>query len=302
MKKVWSFFRRGGFVLLLALILLAGEVTLRRTDPVKYMTSIWRNDYELIALEHPDMTFRRAVYGSSVVISGFMEERSRSGYANLGMDYGTIQDLMEMLDKGLLTVEEDLVIALNDSSFMDTMDTNESYPWHREWYQPYLYFQRDRLEAWVTKGVNNWLRGEKFISIRWPDQQRAVYRGALSDEKLAESEKRIVGLFGDVTLEDCRENFAALDELAEYCREKGICLRALWMPWNGKTAVYPSAQAIMDEANARLARLGIPTLDLTHDKVPDEWLYDMGHLSYEEGAPAFTDYIDPWLLKEVETL
>ena len=302
MKKVWSFFRRGGSVLLLALILLAGEVTLRRTDPVKYMTSIWRNDYELIALEHPDMTFRRAVYGSSVVISGFMEERSRSGYANLGMDYGTIQDLMEMLDKGLLTVEEDLVIALNDSSFMDTMDTNESYPWHREWYQPYLYFQRDRLEAWVTKGVNNWLRGEKFISIRWPDQQRAVYRGALSDEKLAESEKRIVGLFGDVTLEDCRENFAALDELAEYCREKGICLRALWMPWNGKTAVYPSAQTIMDEANARLAQLGIPTLDLTHDKVPDEWLYDMGHLSYEEGAPAFTDYIDPWLLKEVETL
>lgn len=302
MKKVWSFFRRGGFVLLLALILLAGEVTLRRTDPVKYMTSIWRNDYELIALEHPDMTFRRAVYGSSVVISGFMEEHSRSGYANLGMDYGTIQDLMEMLDKGLLTVEEDLVIALNDSSFMDTMDTNESYPWHREWYQPYLYFQRDRLGAWVTKGVNNWLRGEKFISIRWPDQQRAVYRGALSDEKLAESEKRIVGLFGDVTLEDCRENFAALDELAEYCRGKGICLRALWMPWNGKTAVYPSAQAIMDEANARLARLGIPTLDLTHDKVPDEWLYDMGHLSYEEGAPAFTDYIDPWLLKEVETL
>ena len=69
------------------------------------------------------------------------------------------------------------------------------------------------------------------------------------------------------------------------------------MPWNGKTAIYPSAQALMDYANEQLDRLGIEVLDLTY-AVPEEYFFDMGHLDYTVGAPWFTDLIDPWLAEE----
>lgn len=297
MRKAWKFVKRSGFLLLLVLVLAAGELVLRWTDPVKYMTAVWRNDYELIALEHPDMTFRRAFFGSSVVISAYIEGQNDTGYVNLGVDYGTVKDITEMLEKGLVTVTEDLVIALNDISFLDSLPTNATYPWHQKWYEPYLYFHRDQLSPVITTGVKNLLNGQPFVVTWYTDQQRSVYHGVLSEEALRASEASILERFGDMTVEDCAENFAALDRLTAYCQDHGIRLRAVWMPWNSKTPVYPAAQAVMDYANEQLDRLGIQTLDLTY-QVPDEYFYDMGHLSYETGAPWFTDMIDPWLAEE----
>ena len=297
MRSLCNFIKRNAFLLLLALVLLAGDAALSRTDPVRHMTSIWRSDYELIALEHPDMTFDKVFFGSSAVIASYIEGQNDTGYANLGIDYGVICDITEMLEKGLLTVQSDLVLGLNDISFLDTLPTNNAYPWHRQWYEPYLYFQRDRLGALVTKGVENLLHGRPFITERYPDQRRAVYYGALSDAELAESETKMIERFGSMTPADCRENFAALDRLAAYCQAHQIRLRAVWMPWNGKTAIYPSAQALMDYANEQLDRLGIEVLDLTY-AVPEEYFFDMGHLDYTVGAPWFTDLIDPWLAEE----
>lgn len=294
MKKLWNLIRRSGFLLLLVLVLVVSEVALNRADPMKDMTSIWRNDYELIQLQHPDMTFSRAFYGSSVATASFIEERSDSGYVNLGMDYGTIRDLMEMLDKGLLTVTDELVLALNDHAMLDTLDTNATYPWHRKWYEPYLYFHRDRLRDLVERGTNNLLRGDPFIAVRFEGQEREIYHGILPDEKLLDHEKRIIELFGDMTVEDCKENFAALDRLAEYCRERGIRLRAVWMPWNTKVEVYPAAKVVIAEANRRMEALDIEVLDLTY-AAPDGCMHDTGHLNYEYGAPWFTDLITPWL-------
>ena len=297
MRKCWEFLRRNAFLLLLALVLLLGDLALTRLDPVRSMTSLWRSDYELIALEHPDMTFDRAFFGSSVVIASYIEGQNPTGYVNLGIDYGTVADITEMLEGGFVTVTGDLVLGLNDISFYDPLPTNNAYPWHRRWYEPYLYFHRDRLGPLVTKGAENLLQGRPFVSERFPDQARAVYYGAISDEELAKSEEKMLEQFGSMTLEDCAQNFAALDRLAAWCAGHGVRLRAVWMPWNPKTAVYPAARTLMDYANERFDRLGIEVLDLT-DAVPEEYFYDMGHLDYTAGAPWFTDLIDPWLAEE----
>ena len=223
-----NWLKRYAFLLLLAAVLVGGETVLNLTDPVSRMTCIWRNDYELIRLQHPDMTFEKAIFGSSAVTASYIEGREGSvGYANIGMDYGTVKDITEMLEKGELTVTEDLVLGLNNLSFLDTLPTNATYPWHRKWYEPYLYFQRDRLEQLVTDGVTNLLNGEPFTKVDSSHQQRAVYRGALSDEDLMESWESLVERFGETTPEvDCAENFAALDRLAAWCEDHGVRLRA----------------------------------------------------------------------------
>ena len=294
-----NWLKRYAFLLLLAAVLVGGETAMNLTDPVSRMTCIWRNDYELIRLQHPDMTFEKAIFGSSAVTASYIEGREGSvGYANIGMDYGTVKDITEMLEKGELTVTEDLVLGLNNLSFLDTLPTNATYPWHRKWYEPYLYFQRDRLEQLVTDGVTNLLNGEPFTKVDSSHQQRAVYRGALSDEDLMESWESLVERFGETTPEvDCAENFAALDRLAAWCEDHGVRLRAIWMPWNGKLEIYPAAQNVMDYANQQLERLGIETLDMTR-VVEGQYFFDTGHLDYDTGAPWFTDYIDPWLAEE----
>ena len=62
MRTTLTFLRRNAFLLLLVLVLLLGDLALTRADPVRYMTSLWRSDYELIALDHPNMTFDRVFF------------------------------------------------------------------------------------------------------------------------------------------------------------------------------------------------------------------------------------------------
>ena len=222
MRKTLDFLKRGGFLLLLAAVLLGGEAWMRAADPVGHMTCIPRSDYEIIRRDYPDMTFERAVFGSSAVTASYIAGRNETGYVNLGVDYGTVKDITEMLEKGLVTVTDELVLGLNNLSFLDSLPTNETYPWHREWYEPYLYFQRDRLYALITEGVDSVLRGGPFLLRDTSNQQRVVYRGALTDEALFESWGSLVERFGDTGPADCAENFAALDRLAAWCGEHGV--------------------------------------------------------------------------------
>ena len=83
--KQWL--KRYAFLLLLAAVLIGGESWLNVTDPVSKMTCIWRNDYELIRLQHPDMTFEKAIFGSSAVTASYIEGREGSvGSPHMGMD------------------------------------------------------------------------------------------------------------------------------------------------------------------------------------------------------------------------
>ncbi len=295
--KFLKWMKRWSFLLLLCAVLLVGEAALRHYDPVKYLKPVWRDDFELLQLAHPEEVWDKVFYGSSAVTASYLEGYGGSGYLNAGIDYGTVKDLWELLDKGYITVGSDLVLGLNELSFLDSLPTNPTYVWHRAWYEPYVYFQRDRLLKIVTDGIDNLSNGQPFVTIDHSDQQRQVYHGHLTGAELADGLERVKEKFGYMSPAECVKNFAALDKLADYCREHGVRLRAVWMPRNSKVELYPAAQSVIEAADARLEALGIETLDLLHE-IPDEYFYDTGHMDYETGAPYFTETIEPWLKEE----
>ncbi len=70
-------------------------------------------------------------FGNSVVISAYMEDESSKGYVNLGLDYGVVTDLWEMIEKKHINIGSELVIGLNYLTLYDEFETNPTYIWHK---------------------------------------------------------------------------------------------------------------------------------------------------------------------------
>ncbi len=249
------------------------------------------NDFEITCRDHPEEVWDQVFFGNSVVISAFREDVTQSDFINLGVDYGVVRDLWEMMDKGTIRVGSQLVIGLSDLTLYDKFETNPAYLWHRGALEPYAYFRRDdvrrALELWAKE-----LLGQEMPD--WSGQQKAHYSGSLSagelDGKVAAS--KYVGL----PIEDFQQNMACLQKLADRCREEGIRLRCVWMPVNPRVARQSQNRAVYDQAKNICLKNGVEFLDL-EQALPESCFYDIGHLNWEYGAYKFTEVIDPWLQK-----
>lgn len=114
----------------LGIAIILFDILLTSADPVGKSTLFIKNDFEKIKLTHPGKVYEKVFYGNSVVISAFIEEESKSGYVNMGVDYGTIEDLSKILKKNMVSIGTELVVGANYLTFLDTLDTNPTYPWH----------------------------------------------------------------------------------------------------------------------------------------------------------------------------
>jgi hypothetical protein len=293
MKHLFLIIKKLGFLIALAAVFLAADMILTAWAPVENSMLFDKNDYEKTVVSHGGMTeYDKVLFGNSVIISAYIEEASASGYVNFGLDYGKITDLLSMLDKGMLKPKSDLVIAMNYFVFMDDLETNPTYPWFRESYEPYLYFQRDRLSQTLKAGIRKVLTGA--VMPLYTDLNKSVYYGVLPDEKLDEKIAVYKERYWGLDMTHYQDNLKALEALIGYCKEHGIRLRAIWMPWNGYID-YPENPAKVNEAvNAILSAENIAVLDLT-DSYPRDCFHDLGHLEYSSGAPRFTKEIDEWL-------
>lgn len=292
-KKIWSSI----FIIGLGATIVLFDILLSSIDPMGKSNLFSKNDFEKIRLTHTEEIYEKVFYGNSVVISAFIEEQSQSGYVNMGMDYGTIEDLFKILDKDMVKIGTDLVIGVNYLTFLDTFDTNPTYPWHRKTYEPYLYFQRDRLHTFITDGIKNIFKGEGFVTKRYLNLNRYVYHGVLSNEKL---DKKIEGyeeLYWNKGIEYYEKNFEALEGVIEYCKEKNIELRFIWFPWNDYIGKPKNVVAIEEKAKEIMKYNNIEYIDLS-DIYTREYFHDLGHLNYEFGAVEFTKEIDKWLIQE----
>ena len=148
--KFVKFMRRGGLIAAVLLIALAFDLVFAASGWIQESGYFWLDDYELTRRDHPEEVWDRVIYGSSELTSGYREELSASGYVNMGMDYATMADLAEILESGTISVGSELVLALNWGALCDIMDTNPTYEWHRKWYEPYVYFQRDRVAGFIN--------------------------------------------------------------------------------------------------------------------------------------------------------
>lgn len=253
-----------------------------------------KNDFEITQHDHPEEVWDKVFFGNSVVISAFMEEESTSDYINLGLDYGVVTDLWEMIDEGYINIGSELVIGLNYLTLYDDFDTNPTYIWHKEWYHSYAYFERDRFYPLITGCFERLINGESVPPMTYTYQDKAVYHGKVEDNALKEKFKEYEEEFFNKTLDNYQENFKALEKVIEYCKDNNIRVRVVHMPWNPD---FEKPQLVLDvhaETDKILADYGVEVLNL-EDSLTTEYFYDTGHLNYDVGSPVFTKMIDQWL-------
>ncbi len=293
MKKILLFLNKLKFLLAVLVLFVGADVAFSVWAPVEHSTLFTKNDYEKTILSHGGKTeYDKVFYGNSVIISAFIEGNSTSGYVNFGLDYGTMTDLRDMLQKGLLKPRHDLVLALNYFVLLDTMDTNPTYPWHRETLEPYFYFQRDRLQKFITAKLKN--VSDKTPLPRYPDLKKSVYHGMLTDAQLDEKIETYKKQFWGLDTSYYQKNLSALSDVIDFCAKNGIRLRAVWMPWNNYIPMPEYPKEACELADQIMKSKNIAVLDLTNS-LPRKYFHDLGHLSYEQGAPFFTKEIDKWL-------
>lgn len=296
MKTIWKRFFALRFVVWVLLVAGLLDTALSFWKPVERSPLFVKNDYEKIALSHNgNTTFDRAFYGNSVLISAYREDLSDSGYANVGIAYGTMTDLAAMLEGNYLTVKQDLVVMLNYFTLLDTMETDPTYPWHRGALESYCYFQRDRLNSFVMRTIDTVLLGYASNGLpRFSDFSRTVCHGAMTDAELEERAAAHEKAYWWQDLSHYQKNLKALEQVAAFCETQGIRLRVVFAPWNDYISMPENPKAAMEAARAICAAQGIEVLDLTNAFSRD-CFYDLGHFNYEYGAVRFTEEIDPWL-------
>lgn len=264
-----------------------------------YALSLWGenccprtgNDYEVTRQAHPEEVWDKVFFGNSAVIAGYREDVSTSGYVNLGMDYAVVTDLRDLLKQGHIDVGSELVIGLNLFTLYDDFDTNPAYIWHRGALEPYAYFHRDKLlcmvkdeaKALLGMGRTEYEPGEKIL-----------YYGSLSDNELAEKMALYNEKYFNLPMEDFEDNISALEYVADWCDDRGVRLRILWMPFNPSVEQPELMAALQTEVNAWCASRGIEAADMT-EALEESCFHDVGHLNYEYGAYMFTQEVDVWL-------
>lgn len=291
--KLLKTIRQFWLPLCLVVIMAICDPILAHANPIAYSSSFSLNDFEIVQHDHPEKTWDKVFFGSSIVIAAFDETQSTSGYINLGVDYGTISDLYQMLKQEYIDVGSEIIVGLNMLSFMDDLDTNPTYIWHKRWYEPYCYFERDRLQPLVTDTVNRLLRGGEYENTIQPRLERSLYSGTQTREELAETEQRSKERFANHPLERFEQNFADLQKLIDLCYTRGIRLRAIWMPWNSAIEFYAPNAEIMRRANGIFEAGGVEVFNWL-DILPDDCFFDIGHLNTEIGRPKFTQIFDQY--------
>lgn len=272
------------------------DTSLAKEDPIGKSELFKRNDFENAKLRHSEEVYDKVFYGNSVVAGAFLEEESRSDYINMGFVYGTVEDLSKILDKKMIKVGSELVIGMNYLTFMDTLDTNPTYLWHRKAYEPYLYFHRDRLYPLITEGIQNVLDGEEFVSERDTRIKPYLSYGMLSDEEMDKIVKSHGEKHWSKDLSNYEKNFESLQWVIDYCKQENIKLRFIWFPWNPYVDKPLNVKLVEEEVNKILDRNNAEYIDLS-DSYPREYFWDIGHLNAEKGAKIFTKEIDKWLVK-----
>lgn len=253
-----------------------------------------QNDFEITQRLHPEKTWDKVFFGNSVVISSFMEDKSSSGYINCGLDYGVMTDLYEMLEKKYINIGSELVIGLNYLTFYDDFDTNPTYIWHKKWYQPYAYFERDRFQPLITDYFTRIINGDFSGPMTYLPQQKATYHGKVADRALSGKFEEYQDEFFSKPIDKYSENLEALQKVIKYCDKHDIRLRAVWMPWNPMFEKPQLVEEVRSAADEIFSQNNIEVLDL-EDSFGEECFYDTGHLNYDAGSARFTEEIDKWL-------
>ena len=221
-------------IIAIVLAIAVGDLALTYNNFIVNSDYFAKNDFEITQYKHPEKVWDKVFFGNSVVISAYMEDKSSKGYVNLGLDYGVVTDLWEMIEKKHINIGSELVIGLNYLTLYDEFETNPTYIWHKKLYEPYAYFERDRFYPMITDGFDKLLNGESPLPYKYLPQEKHIYHGAMSDKMLEKTMENYQDEFFNLPTEKFSKNVAALEKIINYCNDNNIRVRAVWMPWNTK--------------------------------------------------------------------
>ncbi|MHA6481413.1 hypothetical protein ACX1C1_05820 [Paenibacillus sp. strain BS8-2] len=285
--------RKNIFIIGLLCAFLIAEALLTYWNPVGRYEIFAKNDFERTVHAHPEQEWSKVIFGNSSVIASYDEEASTSGYVNLGINYGKLTDLDAMLKKGMVTIQDELVLGLNLFTFMDELPTDPSYGWYNSWYEPYLYFYRDAIDGAIDRYFIPWLKGEGVTIDRQRLYGKDLYYGTLKPDELEQKITEYKEKYYVLTLNDFGQNLKALDNIIRYTEAHDIRLRVMWMPWNPTFESPAYVNELKEQTAAKLAQVGITATDWM-DKYAPEQFHDLGHLNVQRGRPLFTKELDQW--------
>ena len=284
---VVRFLRRNAFVLSLLVLFVLADLTMAAWDPVNRLPQFDKTDLAKIQHVHPEQPWNRVFFGNSAVTASYIEKQSDSGVINMGIAYGKITDLEAILKKETVQIRDEIILGLNFFALMDALPTNPGYIWLKKPYEPYFYFYRSQLKDFL---MTNPTGKPKDAGIYWLE----TYPNNLSEADLQQKVKEYQAKYGNLTLADFQDNLVALESVIKICEERGIRLRAIWMPWNPYAKPPAYVSELKREVNATLAAHRVETLDWTN-KFTAKDFHDLGHIEYIRGAPKFTQQINQWL-------
>lgn len=305
--KLWTYARKNGFVLLLAAAFLLIDAFVGWLDPMTNSRRFEKDDFTKTLFHHQWDRSGPVFFGNSAVTGAYLEHKAAVPLVEMGMSYGKITDLQHILQRGLYTPVDQLVLGIDVHTMLDAMQTDPRFPWSKPWYSPYLYHYRDYLQdagkEWLRNAWGGLRRGEldvRTFEPRWIDKE--LYFGRKSAEDMKKDWLRYEERYSWRQLNDFADNLDALDWVIGYAQKKGLPLRVVWMPLNPDPA-YPQPgywKPLKEKVNATLKQHGIPVLDLS-DAFASAEFHDLVHLNQETGAPQFTREVDRWLAQSANS-
>ncbi|MBD0384130.1 hypothetical protein [Paenibacillus sedimenti] len=290
--KAATFLKKNSFVLGLLAALVVSDMLIAWWNPMVSSRRFYKNDFTKTLYHHNWSQSGPVFFGNSAVTGAYIEEKSEARLVEMGLSYGKLTDLKEILQRNLYQVRDDLVVGIDVHTMIDSLETDPTYQWFKPWYQPYVYTYRDYFRDSGQEFAKNLWKGSLAYEPRWIDKE--LYPGRKDDaflkSKWADYDKR----FGSMTLKDFQANLDALQWVISYASEHQLPIRVIWMPYNKAYADPPYVAPLKQEVNRLLQAANIPTLDLMHTYDP-RYFHDLVHLNREEGAPLFTKEVDAWL-------
>jgi hypothetical protein len=298
--NVSSFFRRNYFILLLLVSFVAADLAVSWWNPMESSRRFYKNDFTKTLFHHDWARSGPVFFGNSAVTGAYMEDKSSDPLVEMGLSYGKITDLQGILERDLFQVQNELVLGIDVHTMIDSMQTDPTYPWFKQPYEPYVYRYRDYMRDSGTEVVRSLykgaveLDGSKLLAYepRWIDKE--LYFGRKDKPWLTERWDYYDKLWGHLQLEDFRDNLKALEWVSVYAEKHGLSFKVVWMPWNKGFAKPPYVEPLKAEANLILQQHQVPVLDMM-DRYEPQYFHDLVHLNREDGAPLFTKEVDEWL-------
>ncbi len=303
LNSIFNFLRKNAFVFLLLIVFCIVDVYFLYNDPFIYSDVFPRDDFDVTKLQNPQEEWDKVFFGNSDVIAGYNQELSTTDYVNLGLDCGVVTDLEKMLDKKLINVKQELVVGLDYLALYDDFDTNPSYAWHKKWYEPYFYFERDKLYGAVDAALKRVFYSNKLQSAlnyyHYP-REKTVYVGNLSKEEIDIKIEKYTDMFFGLPDSAFDDNIKSIANVADYCNENGITMKVVFMPWNPDFEEPELFSRLEKRVIDALQGKNVAIFDLT-DAVQAQYFHDTSHIEFNNGAKVFTELFDKIMMSQGET-